>query len=76
MFSSGDRIRIVTRMARQEKEVINSLNFSSIVWVNMARKDLEALKGKPTSAQNESCSARWMGASDPSRDCYRGDPIH
>ena len=75
LFSSGDRIRIVRGMARQEKEVSNSLNFS-IVWVKMARKDLEALKGKATSAQNESCSPRWKGASDPSRDCYRGDPIH
>ena len=71
LFSSGDRIRIVRGMARQEKEVSNSLNFS-IVWVKMARKDLEALKGKATSAQNESYSPRWNGALGPSRDCYRG----
>ena len=74
-------------MVRQEKELSNSLtlrndmewvreshyfNFSWIVWVNKARKNLEALKSKATSTQNEPYGPRRKGASDPSGDCYRG----
>ena len=83
-------------MVRQEKELSNLLslrndmelkgeshyfNFSWIVWVSKARKNLEALKGKATSAQNESYGPWWHGTLDPSRDCYwvvvgGGNPIH
>ena len=71
-------------MVRQEKELSNLLslkndmelkgdshyfNFSWIVWVNKARKNLEALKIKATFVQNEYYGPRWNGALDPSMDC-------